>query len=208
MEKELFLSNSIERYILKRHSFVLSAFPSLIVFGEIKNGTKLLDSKCFKFRSFESKFVLVALSEIIAFFRGDQNQAKKVFSVELNKDYYWEGNIQRKSVTFSFKRFRVEFSLEDLNNFIYLFKRCLLASLCLKDEEEQFILNIIEQSENEIVACKRSYDLASSFVNQFLTQSKTKDFSKSAPLIEILCYYNEIILVIKDFSLLWFNENQ
>ena len=202
MEKEYLLSNSVERYILKKHCLVLAAFPSLIVFGKIESGTKFIESKCFKFPSFESKLLLVAISEIIAFFRGDQDQPKKVFSDISNKEYYWEGNIQRKrdnsdnskSVTFSFKKFSVKFNLEDLNNFIYLFKRCLLSSLCLKDEEEQFILNVIEHSENEILACKRCFDLASRFVDQVLTETKTKDLSKFAPLIEILRYYIDFAL--------------
>jgi len=218
MENCYSLSDSCENYILKKHSLIVAAFPSVIIFGNIEN-TQFKQSQCFKFHSFEIKILLKVIGEIIVFFNGetlDDQLTKKNFSVELNNfiDYYWQGNLigNKKSVVFSIeskgsKTFSISLNLEDLNNLIFLIKRCLLASLCLKDIQEQFILFVIDFSENEILACKKNYSLGSNIVQRFLNELETKDNTKMAPFIQILTYYNEIVLVLKDFNMLHYSEN-
>ena len=218
MEKNYLLTDSCENYILRKHSLIVAAFPSIVIFGEIENTTKFKEFKSFKFNSFEIKFLLQVIGEIVAFFNGDilddqLNKKKILVNSNCNIDYFWQGNNfeNRKSVTFSIETktsqtFSVNFNLEDLNNFNYLIKRCLLSSLCLKDVNEQFILNVIEISENEILASKKNYSLATNIVQTFLSKLETKEKPKSAAFIELLVYYNEIILVLKDFSMLCFTE--
>jgi hypothetical protein len=114
------------------------------------------------------------------------------FSIESNK-----------SETFS-----ITFSLEDLNNLIYLIKRCLLASLCLKDIEELFFLQLIKLSEDQIVLCQKNNNIASEIVRSFLNDQEFVNHFKLSPFTNLLIYYNDIILTLKDLSSLWYNENE
>jgi hypothetical protein len=121
--------------------------------------------------------------------------------------------VKLKTVTFSIESnksetFSITFRLEDLNNLIYLLKRCLLASLCLKDIEELFFLELIKLTEDQIVLCQRNNNIASEIVRSFFKDQEIVKHFKLSPFTNLIIYYNDIILILKDFSSLWYNENE
>jgi hypothetical protein len=217
MEKIFFLSESCENYILKNQPLIVAAFPSVIVFGEIENCSKFKELKYFKFKSFESRLLLKTIEAVVLFFHDNNAKLSKLsfFSDSSNKlDYFWQGNCsEHKTVTFSIESnksetFSITFSLEDLNNLIYLIKRCLLASLCLKDIEELFFLELIKLTEDQIVLCQRNNNIASEIVCSFFKDQEIVKHFKLSPFTNLIIYYNDIILILKDFSSLWYNENE
>jgi hypothetical protein len=217
MEKIFFLSESCENYILKNQPLIVAAFPSVIVFGEIENCSKFKELKYFKFKSFESRLLLKTIEAVVLFFHDNNAKLSKLsfFSDSSNKlDYFWQGNCsEHKTVTFSIESnksetFSITFSLEDLNNLIYFIKRCVLASLCLKDIEELFFLELIKLTEDQIVLCQRNNNIASEIVRSFFKDQEIVKHFKLSPFTNLIIYYNDIILILKDFSSLWYNENE
>jgi hypothetical protein len=222
MENEYYLRDCCENFVLKKHSLIVASYPSVIVFGEIANGTKFNNLKYFKFKTFEAKLLLETIGQIVVFFNGENELTKTNFFNDPVKeiDYIWQGNYLRKkdnnitktvTLTVESKKvetFSVSFNLEGMNNLIYLIKRCLISSLCLKDVEEHFITEVIKLTEDVILSCKNNPSTAENVVNCFLSENCYKNAFKTSFYKEILAYYNDIILVLKDLSLLWFNENE
>ena len=217
MEKIFYLSESCENYILKNQSLIIAAFPSVILFGEIENCSKFKELKYFKFKSFESRLLLKTIEAVVLFFHDNNAKLSKLsfFSDSCSKlEYFWQGNCsEQKTVTFSIESnksetFSITFRLEDLNNLIYFIKRCLLASLCLKDIEELFFLELIKLTEDQIVLCQRNNNIASEIVRSFFKDQEIVKHFKLSPFTNLIIYYNDIILILKDFSSLWYNENE
>jgi hypothetical protein len=218
MEDTFFLAECCESYILKKHSLVIASYPSLIIFGEIENGRKFRHLKYFKFQAFLAKNLLKVIEAIVTFFNDSSELTinNQFFSdISNNLIYYWKGFSAQnlKFIEFGIeinqsKTFKVSFDLEDINNFIYLIRRCLIASLCLKDLEEQFIEEILKLSIQQLISCKNNHLARTEIVNSFKQEIKLEHVLKNGTLSEILNYYNDIILVLKDLSDLHFCENE
>lgn len=215
MENSFLLSNSCENYILKNHSIIVAAYPSVIIFGESENGLKFKELKSLKFKSFECQLLIKTIEDIVAFFNLNEPSSKVSFFLDSTNEisYSWQGFVHkgRKSINLSLEHqkavtFCVSLDLFDINNLVYLIKRCLLASLCLKDIEEKFILEVLHLTENQIRACKNNSGIAYTTVYCCITENNFSHIKKTSPYVELLMYYNDVIIVIQNLFNLWFDE--
>jgi hypothetical protein len=217
MEEKYMLSKSCETYVLE-NEVILSAFPGFIVFGKTESNKYFLENCSFKLRSFQVKYLFKSIIAIFAFFSDElvQQKTEKIIDIDSDLIYYWQGisvtkdNNLTKAVKFGIEKeqnniFHVLFTLQDLNNFIFVITRCLLASLCLKDEDEEFIMEFTKNSRNDILACKNDEVIAAKLVKFYTKNQKSENVLKQRPLIVIVQYYNELILLMKDLSDLHFN---
>ena len=208
-EIEYKLNLSCETFALLKPQYFISSFPSYIVFGKPFTNRKYEEKQSFQIHFSEAYKILVNLLYIGSFLSSDIEFTKGSILERGNVNYLWCGNINEQSekvVTFSIetneiKTFEVTFSVPELNNFIYLFNRCLLSCLCLKDLEEEFILYIIQNSCcQRILLSKTDKNIASELVNQFVTISNLTLPSNTSTLREILRYYNDLILILKQLE--------
>jgi hypothetical protein len=218
MEEKYLLSQSCETYVLE-NEVLISAFPGLIVFGKTEANKHYLKNCCFKLTCFQIKKLFTNIIAILAFFNDPSihQKCEKIIDVEFEEIYYWQGlsvsknNVLIKVVKFAIEKeqntiFHIIFTLEEMNTFIHLLSRCVLGSLCLKDEDEEFIIKLTENSISDIEASKKSEIIASKLVKTYLKQQKIEHLRNQRPLIFILQYYNEVILAIKHLTNLHFEE--
>ena len=82
--------------------------------------------------------------------------------------------------------FEIQFTLSEFNNLVYLFKRCLLSCLCIKDCEEQFILQMVQnESCQTILEAKSDIRIAKKIINSFYEQSFEEKPQKVSNLLEM-----------------------
>jgi hypothetical protein len=216
MEEENLLSNSCETYVLE-NGILISSYPSLIVFGKTESNKKYIEDSSFKFNTFQVAQLFKSIIAIVAFFNDNvEHKMEKILDFSCDTVYYWKGdlvteedNTKLKLIKLGIEKkgdilFNATFSLQNINSFVYLLNRCLISSLCLKDNEEQFILSAIPNSKCEIKACKTDDSIAFKIVQNFFNQKKIKAGTKRASYLEILKYYNSIILLIKDLTSLYY----
>jgi hypothetical protein len=218
MEEEMLLSKSCETYVLE-NEILISAFPGCVVFGKTDSNKKYIDNCSFKFTSFQIIELFKSLVSIISFFNGkDEQKIEQIISLSSNVVYFWKGilltnedNSQIKLIKFAIEAngetsFNATFSLQNINTFVYLLKRCLISSLCLKDIEEDFICSVIQNTISEIKACKANNSVAYTFVERFFQDKVLPRGTKKASFIEILKYYNSIIVQIKNLAGLYYPD--
>ena len=216
LEEENLLSNSCESYILE-NGIVISSYPGSIVFGKTETNKKYLDESSFKFNTFQVIELFKSIVAIVTFFN-DKNEKKtdKIIDFNYNTVYFWRGdsvtnenNKQIKLIKFGIEKnceafYFATFSLQQINSLVYLLKRCVISSLCLKYIEEQFIESVVVNPLSEIKACKTNDLIAYKIVEKFFKEKQLKVGTKKASYIEILNYYNSVILLIKNLSSLYF----
>jgi hypothetical protein len=220
MEEELFLSKSCETYVLD-NELLISAYPAFIVFGKTEGNKCYKKHSFFKFSSFQITELLKTILLIFEFFSNQtvNEKTEKIIDISSNLTYYWQGvqilknETLSKIVKFAIELeketiFHVTFTIQEINTFVYLIQRCLLASLCLKDIEEDFILNVIKLTKLEIRASKTDDTCALKVVNKFFSEKHLCRETKQRSFIEILRYYNQILLVLKDLNDLHFFDNE
>jgi hypothetical protein len=209
MEDEELLSFSCETFALLKSPLFMSSFPSYVIFGKTFKNIKYVPGKFFKIGYFEACKVFASIVYIGSFLTSDIDSSKGVIlENNQNETYFWTGitvlhnDESVKMIKLSIMQsdkivFEVLFSVEEMNNFMYLFQRCLLSCLCLKDYEEQFILKVASESCEKIFLAKTNRTIAMQMVEDFLKESQalTKDVTSS--LIELLRYYKDIIIIIK-----------
>ena len=216
---EVQLSLSIETFALKNCPYFISAFPSYIVFGKTTLDVKYEENKYFSLHFFEAYKWLQAIFFIGSFIASDLDDSNGVIVTTTESEiYYWTGLVMQnqdeneKHIKFGIEKnseilFEMLFTVVEFNNFLYLFKRCLLSCLCLKDMHEQFILHIVEtQSFNEIIAAKKSLRKTKIIFDDFFKDSLFEKPSKISSFSQIISYYNDIILIIKQLENLSFEE--
>ena len=147
-----------------------------------------------------------------SFLGSELDYSKGIILKKPEEVYYWNGltlqNEDRleKYIKIGIEKqsesvFEILFSAEEFNNFLFLFKRCLLASLCLKEEEEQFILKTVEtQTCETILAAKTDSQKIRTFIDQFFNNSCFEKPLKLSNFCEIFIYYNDIILILKQLA--------
>jgi hypothetical protein len=217
MEENHSLSQSCETYILD-NEILISAYPGFIVFGKTEANRHYQQNRSFKFTSFEVQDLFKTIVAQVKFFSEDNTSEKieKIIDVE-SITYYWQGitvtktNFITKLVKFAIEKdgstiFHIAFSLQNLNTFVYLVARCLLASLCLKDNDEQFILNVIKKAKTQIKACKTDDQAAFQIVKTYFREEKIDTDVKKSYYEQLLKYYNELIIIIKDLNDLHFSN--
>jgi hypothetical protein len=214
--EELWIQKSCETYILKKVPLLLSAFPGYLVFGQSDRGQKYEELKCLKFHYYDYAKLSDSITKCVTFIANDIEETEAVIINEnQNITYLWQGilktvnNVTEKKIKFivtnGFERNELIFSLIEFNNLISVLKRCLISSLCLKDEEEIFFSELIKKDNEFIRSCKNTLSVAHDFIETYL-KTKCIHHSKKASYIELICYYNDIFLVLKNLDQIFCDE--
>lgn len=204
--EDLQIANSCESYILRKVPLLISAFPGFLVFGETICGQTYNKLKCLKFNFFDYSVLSDCISKCLEFVTEDKHQTERLAIIKKEVTYFWQGfsktidNNTEKNIRFIISsashESEINFSLIEFNNLIFLLKRCLLSSLCLKDEEETFVLELIIKDAEFIMSCKNTPLIAYEFLEKYLS-SRCMVLTKKASFIELLRYHNESFLVLK-----------
>jgi hypothetical protein len=214
---DLQISKSCETYILHKTPFLISAFPGYIVFGETLKGQSYIHNKSIKIKYLEFNKLIVCITKFLEFVALEQKDTEKtLLSEEEHKTQLWQAfSTKINTESYKFLKFiiicesvekELIFSLIEFNNFILMLRRCIIASLCLKDDEDElFILELIKKDEEFIITSKNCYRLAFDFVQNYLS-SKCLDQKKSS-FIELLRYHNEVILILKNLHEIFVEED-
>ena len=213
--EELNISKSCETYVLQRTPLLMSAFPGYIVFGDTVQGQCYINQKCLKIKYFDFHKLSVCIAKFLEFV-AQENKETEVISLFEEDTFFWQGfsktfeNESEKFIKFIIsadaEKNELVFSLVEFNNFIFVLRRCLISCLCLKDDDELFIFELIKNDEQFIISCKKSYNVACDFVNKYLS-SRCLFQAKKAPFIELIRYHNEIFLELKKLHDIFVEED-
>jgi hypothetical protein len=214
--EELWIEKSCETYILKRVPFLISAFPGYLIFGRTDRGQKYEDLNCLKFNFYEYSKLSDCITKCIIFIAEDNEETNTtLISENGNVAYRWQGvlksvnNVTEKCIKFivsnGLQSNELTFSVIEFNNLLRLIKRCVLSSLCLKDEEEVFITDLLKKDRDFIVSCK-TLSVAYDFAEHYF-KSKCLRQLKKASFIELMCYHNESFLVLKNLEEIFCNDD-
>jgi hypothetical protein len=215
--EDLQISNSCETYILLKIPFLMSSFPGYIVFGRSHQGKIFINKQCVKITYLDYQKLFDCVSGFLAFVAEEKNNTETINFYEKDKEsYFWQGisqtveNEEQKFIRFivqsDSEKNEMVFSLIEFNNFVFVLKRCLLSSLCLKDEEEVIISKLIDRETDFIITCKKSYSIAHDFITDVLKNDQSF-LIKKASLIELVRYYNESILILKKLNDIFVQED-
>lgn len=204
------LSDSCLTIALRRNQLFVSAFPGLIVFGEVST-TYFKQLKYFEFSYYDIFELFRALTQIIQYLVVNSdtlNQDRGIIISKCdNEIYFWMGKTiilnqkEVKIITLGIEIesnivFELTFDCEKLNDLIYGLYTCMLASLCLKKIEKKLFECIIEENIEKIVSLKFK-DNCENFVQQFIKDHKIDINSiTESNLVESLFYYHESIVVL------------
>ena len=220
MADEEKLSLTLETFAMLKCPFFISSFPSYLVFGKTVRNEKYSSGEFFKIKYSDAYKLMVNLLYIGSFLTASDINSSRGLILENeadNENYFWHGiTVQRneediKVVKFGIETrshgnitFEVVFSVEEINNLIYLFNRCLITCLCLKEHEQVMLITIAntESCEN-IVKAKNDSAFAKTLVNQYFRSSLYSQPENGSYLVELIFYYNEIILIVKQLTALY-----
>lgn len=217
MAFETRLNLSCETFALLKTPYFISSFPSYILFGKTEINEHYSEGSVFKINFSDAYKLLVNILYICSFLGSDLDSSKGLISKNDHEQYCWSAYTDPKGdklIKFEIQKnseltFEIIFNVTEYNNFLYLFQRCLLSCLCLKEVEEEFITFVIENEEchdifearSNVQKCKKM------IVDFFKTTENSKKYSHSS-LIEKLKYYNDVILIMKQlFSIRVPEEN-
>jgi len=206
--KKLSFSQSCQTISLKKSEIFMSSFPGKIVFGE-PNFSGYSKSKSFQYKHIEFLDLYLSLLKIVHFFATTSNIDDKglILTISENTVYFWSGKIfENAKVIEKVVKFGIEFNsniiyeiifnAEQFNEFVHILAQLMFSCLCLKSFERQFL----EDFANEIpitklitLTNKRKIKEAIQNSNQ---KEKIDDVIKEN-LIELLLYYNELIILFK-----------
>jgi len=214
--EELCTNKSCETYLLKKVPYLISAFPGYLVFGLTDRGQNFEDLKCLKFNFYE----YCKLSECITkcvFFIAEDNKDTNINIIIENQNvvYKWQGvmvtvdNVTEKHIKFivsnGLNTNELIFSVVEFNNLICLIKRCILSSLCLKDEEELFISDLLQKDIDFIQSCSRTFSVAYDYVESYFNSKCLRQLKKTS-YIELMTYHNKSFLVLKNLGQIFCEE--
>ncbi len=203
--------NSIQTFAMLKESAFLSAFAGFLIFGlATANGFKT--KSFFKFHFCDFVRLFQEITEIVQFL-GKSDILQKSGELFASKEsvYKWNGititeerdskMFQDKIVTIfmeenNVKCFEMTFTIPQINNLFFLLSRTLFSTLCLKDIEIALLFEASKSSPETIISLKQDCLFAKNFVACFMSKSKNASNDKKAYLIEILRYYNDLILIV------------
>jgi hypothetical protein len=210
------IKNSSETYALLHDSLFMSAFNGFIVFGLLTND-EYKEGQFFKFNFHDVYKLYVNILYISSYLASDLDSSQGIIDQFDSSVYFWKGitvtknNEVRKAIKFGIETnsnvtFDICLSAEEYNNFLLRLQRCLLACICLKDDKEEFISAILQESTETIVEAKLKYQSAKTLTQNYFNKNPKFQFEKKAGYIEILSYYNDLILILKQLSGLYTPE--
>ena len=194
---------SCKTTVLKKCDIFISAFPGKVIFGHIveDNYPKLQYFQFFHFQLFK---LYLSLVEIINnSITEESSEIKKtdlIIKLSDEVSYFWIieiGDIQLIQFVLEFKNiinYKLSFTLDQLNDFIYCLSVSILPCLCLKHLERDFLEYITEQEISKILN-----DTKDNFIlllNDFkLKQNIRIDLISQANLADLIPYYKELIII-------------
>jgi hypothetical protein len=211
--EELLISNSCETYILQKTPLLMSAFPGFVVFGESTQGRNYVIKKCIKIKYLEFEKLIECILKFLEFVALEKKDTEvTLISEDEHKTQFWQAIDTQSNKFLKFiidsesEKNELIFSLVEFNNFILVLQRCIISSLCLKnDEEELFFMELVKKDEEFIIAAKNSYRLAFDFVENYLSSKCL--VQKKSSFIELLRYHNKIFIIVKKLQELFVEED-
>ncbi len=203
--------DSIQTFALFKESAFLSAFAGFLILG-VPSANGFRKKSCFKFNFCDFFLLFREITEIVQFL-GKSDILKK--SGQIVNSYCWNGETvskeidskmyQEKIVTFLTEQnnehgFKMTFTIPQIDNLFELLGRLMFYTLCLKDHEMELLFEASLNPIEAIIALKNDNLIAKQFVSNFL--AKISQNVKKQPLVEILKYYNELILIVHKLLLL------
>ena len=208
------LSDSCITIALRRSQLSVSAFPGIIVFGEVST-TCYKQLKYFQYSYYDIFHLFLGLTQIIQFLvcsseTVNQNQGL-IISKENNEMYFWLGKtiiINDKEIRIvklgieidSNVVFELTFDCDKLNDLVHGLYVCLLPCLCLKKIEKKLFECILQEDIEKIVSLKLK-DNCERFVEQYINDHQVDlNCLLESNLVDLLYYYHESIIVFYKFK--------
>jgi hypothetical protein len=202
--KELSFSKSCQTISLKKSEIFMSSFPGKIVFGE-PTFIGYSKSNSFQYKHIQFLDLYLSLLKIVHFFASTSNIDDKgsILIISENTIYFWSGKIfeNRKVIEKVVKLgiefdsniiYEIIFNAEQFNEFVYIFAQLMLSCLCLKSFEKQFLEDIA----NKTPITKLITLTDKRKIKKVIQNEKIDDIIKEN-LIDLLLYYNELIILFK-----------
>ncbi len=206
--KELKFSKSCQTISLKNSEIFMSSFPGKIVFGE-PNFIGYSKSNSFQYKHNQFLDFYLSLLKIVNFFATTSNIDDKgsVLSFNENTIYFWSGKVFenakviQKVVKLGIEfdsniTYEIIFNAEQFNEFVNIFAKLMFSCLCLKSFERQFL----EDFANEMPLTKLITLNDKRKIIQVIQNKKQKekiDDVIEQNVVELLLYYNELIILFK-----------
>ena len=197
------VSLSCKTVLLKKSEVFLSAFPGKIIFGHIieENYPKL---QYFQFFHFEFFKLYLSLVEIINNCIIEENSEIKktdlIIKLSDEVSYFWcieIGDIKLIQFVLEYKsiiNYKLNFTLDQLNDLIYSLSVSILPCLCLKHLERDFLEYIAEQEISKILNFTRENFIL--LLNDFKLKQNTQiDLICQPNLADLMLYYKELIII-------------
>jgi hypothetical protein len=194
---------------LKNSEIFISSFPGKIVFGE-PNSYGYINSKSFQYNHHQFFNLYLSFVNIIHFFASSSNENDKglILTQSQNTIYFWTGKIvvqenqvNKRVIKFGLEiddniTFEIILTSEQFNELVYAFSTLILSCLCLKSFERQFIEEITEElSIIKLLSFKNKKVSNKAF--RELMKSKNIDIINESNILQLMVYYNEIIILYK-----------
>ncbi|MBM3938476.1 MAG: hypothetical protein FJ333_07480 [Sphingomonadales bacterium] len=192
--EEYRLKNALILYPLRLSDLFIASYARKILLGICCDDEKFSIKTSLIFSLNHTKVIfteIVNILKALAFDKPTATPYKLLCSYD-NFTYLWQindsGNVQLASSLNDTLIVTYVFSYEQFNELLFLFSQCLIPTLCLKDEESEFLEELTELSFVELVKLKEPIK-----AKQFL---KTKPFNQKYFKLKILTYHLDIVLII------------
>jgi hypothetical protein len=204
--------NSIQTFAMYKECAFISAFAGFLIFG-IASANGFRKKSFFRFNFCDFFPLFQAITEIVQFLGNPDSLEKSGQIISFKyQTYGWKGTIlskeidskiyQEKIVTLFIHQnnvmtFEMIFDIPQINNLFDLLGRILFCTLCLKDIEVEILIAASKTCPETIVNLKQDYDFARNFLTSFFAKNPKTEEIRKAPLIELLRYYNDLIVIVQ-----------
>lgn len=198
------LSLSCKTLVLKQSDKFISAFPGKIIFGDVSQ-QNYKKYQYFMFAHFELYHLYLSLVEIIKNIvleeTSEINKTDLIIKLSDDLSYFWIIEIDTKNIQFLIKHeaivhYKLTFSLDQLNDFIYSLSESILPCLCLKSVERDFLQFVSEQEIKILLNLRK--ENAYFLLNNFQHINKVKiDLICEPNMTDLVIYYIELIIIFK-----------
>jgi hypothetical protein len=207
--------DSSQTYCLKQSEIFISSFPGKIVFGLVnQNGYK--KQKYFEFGSYFFFNFYLSVVKIVEFFATDlKTEDKGLITSQTETSYYWIGKsvVQDKKSTKVIKLgieslktdggFEIVFNINQFNEFVKLFYKLIFPCLCLKTFERELFESVSLKSLSFVINLDK-VETCKSYLKTFEKAKNIKiDSVEELNLVDLLIYYNELIILYKKLKSLY-----
>lgn len=204
------VKNSRLTLALKKNGFFISAFPGQIILGLLHFKGNYVNEQVFSFPVFTLKNLCSALCAFFYFVNSNEPTESGVLcQISSNETYFWRGltlvqeNGQAKKIcSFGIEKdseviFKIDFSLEELNNLICCINLCIPFTIFFSDIEFDFY--------NFLKRCETS-NLNSEIIEIYANEKKLCVSDKQL-LLSYFTYYEDLFKSAKCLQELYTEEH-